>query len=102
MALVTERLITYTTRVWLLPTMYVLSDHITLLTELLITYRTGVWLLPNMFVLMCHQITLKTGCLITYTTGIWPLPTMYDQITISLNALLYTPQEYGSSPVCMC
>jgi len=43
MALLAEGLITHTTRVWLLPTMYALmSIQITLLTERFITNTTGV------------------------------------------------------------
>jgi hypothetical protein len=98
--LLTERLITYTTGVWPIPTMFALMCYqITLKTGRLITYTIGVWLLPTMYALMYDQITIMIECFITYTTRVWQLPTMYAlhlfRLLFSLNTLLQTPQEYG-------
>jgi len=46
---------------------YVSSDG---LFNCLNTYTTGVWLLPTMYGLMSDQINLLTEHLIAYTTGV--------------------------------
>jgi hypothetical protein len=51
-------------------------EQMTLVTERLVTYFTGIWPLPSMYALMCVQDTLLTEHLVTYFTGVWPLPSM--------------------------
>ena len=74
--------------------MYALMfDQKTLVNERLVTYFTGVWPLPTMYALMCDQIILRSECLLTYFTQKGMLSTVYLNLFIQSN-LVKKIKEY--------
>ena len=81
-------------------------QQMTFFPEWLLTLTTYIWIISTMYILIFLHHTSLTECSITRNTGIPPLLHMYQlclfRTQCCLKALLQTPCEYDQSPLLMC